>query len=83
VLLWDLDSERPVGDPIDVGPVPVVAFNPTADRQLLVADTGLAEWDMRSDQWPAIACRILGGRRLGEAEREQYLGEESVRAACP
>ena len=82
VRFWDLDSERPVGDPIDVGPVPVVAFSRTADRQLLVADNGLSAWDMRADQWPAIACRILGTRRLGDAEREQYLGNEPAQAAC-
>ena len=83
VLFWDLASERPVGDPIDVGPVPVVAFSRTADRQLLVADTGLSAWDMRADQWPDIACRILGDRRLGDAEREQYLGSGPAQAACP
>ena len=83
MLLWDLESERAVVDPIRVGTAPVVRFNPNADRRLLVADGGLSEWDMRADQWPAIACRILGSRRLVEVERQQYLGDSPVRAACP
>ena len=83
VLLWDLESERAVVDPIRVGTAPVVRFNPNADRRLLVADGGLSAWDMRADQWPAIACRILGSRRLVEVERQQYLGDSPVRAACP
>ena len=83
VLLWDLESERAVIDPIRVARAAVVRFSPNADRQLLVADGGLSEWDMRAEQWPAIACRILGTRRLVEVERQQYLGDEPARAACP
>ena len=84
VRLWNLDSARPIGDAITVGSQrPVVAFGRGADRRLLVADDVLSAWDMRAEQWPAIACRILGSRRLSDAEREQYLGGAPARAACP
>jgi conflict system STAND superfamily ATPase/TIR domain-containing protein/WD40 domain-containing protein len=83
VRYWDLAAEQPVGDAIDVGPAPVVAFDRSADRQLLVADGHLSSWEMRAEEWPKIACGILGTRRLDDAERAQYLGGEAALAACP
>ncbi len=83
VRFWDLATEHAVGDRISVGSRPVVAFSRTDDRELLVADGGLAAWDMRAEQWPTIACRIVGTRRLDDTERKQYMGGETERAACP
>ena len=84
VRLWNLAAEAPVGDPITVADrSPVVAFVPGADRQLLVADGRLARWDMRAEQWPQIACRLIGTRRLVDAERVRYLGGEQPAATCP
>ena len=83
VRLWNLEVGAPVGDPITLpGGLPVVAFVPGADRQLVVAANRLDRWDMRPEQWPHIACGLIGTRRLVDAERERYLGGEQPAATC-
>jgi WD40 repeat protein len=83
VLLWNLDVGQRVGDPIPVHLNTVVAFALDADRQLLVANIRLDRWDMRVEQWPVIACRIVGSRRLGPVEQDRFLRGEAPVASCP
>jgi predicted amidohydrolase len=83
VLLWNLDVGERVGDPIPVPFDTVVAFARDADRQLLVANDRLDRWDMRFEQWPAIACQVVGSRRLGAAEQRDLLRGEPPLATCP
>ena len=83
MILWNLDLNQQIGDPIRVGFNAEVAFAPNADRQLYVADGRLDQWDMRIEGWPKLACEIIGARRLVAAEQRSYLSGQAPVASCP
>ncbi len=82
VRLYSLDLGAQVGDPIPTIGFPSIAFDPSADRRLLVAGAGLERWDLRQEAWPGIACSIIGSRRLTAQEQAQYLHDVAPRDVC-
>jgi WD40 repeat protein len=88
VRLFSLDLGAQLGDPmpanVDGGFVlPRIRFDPTADRRLYVAATGLSAWDLRPDGWRQMACGIIGTRRLVAVEQDLYLRGVAPIDPCP
>ena len=83
---YDVESRLQLGDPIDLGKMPLydwMIFRP--DGLALAIDTGrgVEFWDLDPAHWEDAACR-LAGRNLTPAEWAQYLGDLApYRATCP
>jgi WD40 repeat protein len=85
IILWDVVTRQPLGQPLTGygGPVGSVAFSP--DGKILAAgniDNTIMLWDVDPASWAAHACRIAN-RNLTQAEWQQYLGDEPYRKTCP
>jgi WD40 repeat protein len=85
VILWDVESDRQVGEPLraHVGPVNAVAVSP--DGKTLVSagdDRRVMRWNIDLESWVAQACAIAN-RNLTEEEWQQYLPNIPYRETCP
>jgi WD40 repeat protein len=87
VDLWDVSTDRPVGEPImvngDAGMVEV--DRPGGFRLVSSTSTNVGTdmvWDFNPADWPMIACR-LAGRNLTQDEWKQYLPGRPYEVTCP
>jgi DNA-binding SARP family transcriptional activator/WD40 repeat protein len=85
LVLFDVATMRPIGNPFPVGDLFFVPqFTP--DGHHLVGNGALdtsVVWDLDPDDWQAAACRAAG-RNLTHAEWAEFLGpDEPYRLTCP
>jgi WD40 repeat protein len=85
VILYDVASHQPIGDPLDAGYPGGVSTSPlTPDGRELGAGYGdghILIWDVDPASWQRRAC-ALAGRNLTRAEWGQYLGSRPYEATC-
>jgi WD40 repeat protein len=86
IILWDVATGQPVGEPLTghTDSVYSVTFSP--DGQTLASGSGdntIFLWDIGLDSWKDRACRIAN-RNLTQAEWDQYVGSEiPYTRTCP
>jgi WD40 repeat protein len=82
VLLWDVASGRPLGDPLPAPGNTAVSFDPTGRNLFTGGDDGeVVVWHADPDRWVALACD-LAGRTLSRDEWRRYLGDRSYDPGC-
>jgi len=86
IILWDVATRQPVGEPLTghTNSVFSVAWSP--DGKTLASgsrDNTIILWDVSLESWKARACR-RANRNLTRAEWQRYIGDiEPYRATCP
>jgi WD40 repeat protein len=87
LILYDLTTRQPIGDPlIDGNGVPYAATFTPDDRTLLASDSSatpgqVVAWDIDPNSWQREACAIAG-RNLTHDEWRQYLGDRPYNKTC-
>jgi WD40 repeat protein/DNA-binding SARP family transcriptional activator len=82
VLLWDVASGRPLGDPLPAPGNTAVAFDRTGRNLVTGGDDGeVIVWQADPDRWVAVACGIAG-RTLSRDEWRRYLGGRAYDPGC-
>jgi DNA-binding SARP family transcriptional activator/WD40 repeat protein len=82
--LWDAATLQSIGDALPIGVTGNYATNAAADGSRIVTGTidgHAVVWDLDSDHWTHIACR-LSGRNLTKAEWARYLPNEPYHVTC-
>jgi WD40 repeat protein len=84
VLLWDVDTQRSIGSPLEIEREAYVSANFSRDGSHLFAvpHTGRGvRWDMRPESWKRHAC-VVAGRELTEREWRDALPERPFQSVC-
>jgi WD40 repeat protein len=85
VLLWDVDTQREIGSPLQIKPEAYVSATFARDGSHLFAvpHTGRGvRWDVRPASWKPHAC-LVAGRELTEAEWRDALPDRPFQRVCP
>jgi WD40 repeat protein len=80
VILWDVESGRPVGQAIH-SPTVSTAFSPDGQTLACGGSSGIALWDLRLETWVDRACQIAG-RNMTEDEWAVYLRDAPYHRTC-
>ena len=85
IILWDLETYQPIGEPLHghTDAVSSVVFTP--DSKGLVSgslDKTLILWDMDPQSWIQKICQ-RASRNFTRVEWNQYFTGEEYRATCP
>jgi WD40 repeat protein len=85
IILYDVASHQPIGNPLDAGYPGGVSTSPlTPDGRELPAGYGdghIVIWDVDPASWQRRAC-ALAGRNLTRDEWRQYLGSRPYEKTC-
>jgi WD40 repeat protein/DNA-binding SARP family transcriptional activator len=82
VLLWDVASRRPLGDPLPAPGNTAVSFDPTGRNLVTGGDDGeVVVWQADPNRWVELGCD-LAGRTLSRDEWRRYLGDRAYDPAC-
>jgi WD40 repeat protein len=85
VILYDVASRQPIGDPLDAGyPGGISTSSLTPDGRILATAYGdghIVTWDVDPAAWQRRAC-ALAGRNLTRDEWRQYLGNRPYEMTC-
>jgi len=87
VLLWDLERQRPLGEPIKAHATGVISVDFSPDGQWLVSASGgkggeIARWELAPPIWAARACKLVG-RNFTLGEWAHFFGAQPYRITCP
>jgi hypothetical protein len=82
--LWDLASQRPIGDPVNLDAIPI-GLVASADGARLVHTFSWPRpplvWDVSASSWQQRAC-TLANRHLTRAEWDRYLPGRPYDPGC-
>ncbi len=83
VVLWDVESQQPVGSALPgLRNWATARFTPDGDRLFAVSDVGRAiRWEVDPGIWVQHACAVAGG--LTTEEWEQVVPEQDYVPVCP
>jgi WD40 repeat protein len=84
VLLWDVETQEPIGSPLDVEPDTFVsaAFSPDGARLYAVSTRRRGvRLETDPEAWKRHAC-LVAGRELTASEWNDALGERPYRTVC-
>jgi WD40 repeat protein len=85
IILYDVASHQPIGNPLDAGYPGGISTSPlTPDGRELPAAYGdghIVMWDVDPASWQQRAC-ALAGRNLTHDEWRQYLGSRPYEKTC-
>jgi WD40 repeat protein len=86
VMLWDVESRKPLGQPLDNGVgTSDIAFSP--DGSTLASAAGnpwwsvITLWSVGVSAWQRLVCALVG-RSLSKSEWTQYLQDRPYHATC-
>lgn len=83
MLVWDLVERAQIGGPINHPNDGFVRFLAYSDATVLYAGgPGLLGWEFDIERMREAACKLVGERRLTEAESVQYLGTQRSEHPC-
>jgi WD40 repeat protein/serine/threonine protein kinase len=84
IILWDVASGQPIGNPLLGHNQGVAAVAFSNDSQTLVSaafDGTILLWDIDPDHWRTMVCRIAN-RDLSLSEWQRFFGDEPQRPTC-
>jgi WD40 repeat protein len=85
VILWDVESQQPIGSPLP-GPAfhyVTARFTPDGRRLFAVYNNGTAvRWEVDPDVWRQHACVVAGGGLTPE-QWEEIVPEQDYISVCP
>jgi hypothetical protein len=84
VVLYDVATRQPIGDPLNAGDAGAEAVAFTPDGQTLASSYQQGQvmlWDIDPNSWQQRAC-ATAGRNLTRDEWHQYLGDRPYRKTC-
>jgi WD40 repeat protein len=85
VVLWDVESQQPIGPPLPGLPNAWTSarFTPEGARLFAVSDAGRAiRWEVYPEVWLQRACALTGGGPTPEQWAE-LVPEQDYVLACP
>jgi hypothetical protein len=84
VLLWDVDTQRATGSPLEIEPGAYVSATFARDGSHLFAVPHVGRgvrWDVRPESWKRHAC-LVAGRELTETEWRDALPDRPFQPVC-
>jgi WD40 repeat protein len=85
VVLWDVESQQPIGLPLPGLPETrtTARFAPDGDRLFALSDAGRAiRWEVDPELWLQQAC-ALGGGGLTPEQWAELVPDQDYVSACP
>jgi len=85
IILWDVQSHQPIGDPLKGHSNYVTSVVFSSDGKLLASgsvDGTVILWDMDPQLWIQKTCQ-RAGRSFTSAEWAQYFPQEAYHNTCP
>jgi WD40 repeat protein len=85
VVIWDVESQQPIGSPLPGLPNAwtTARFTPDGDRLFAVSDAGRAvRWEVDPPVWRRHACTVSGGG-LTPPQWERVVPEQDYISVCP
>ena len=85
MVLWDIESQQPIGSPLPVpeGSWVTAHFTPDGSRLFAVNNNGIAvRWEVDPDVWRQHACAVAGGGLTPE-QWERIVPEQDYISLCP